>query len=223
MTGCNRLTAELCDFIRDAAFPCVGAKSALGRGQIVTVTARDIRCPRDDRKILDALHEFVAGYEREKKMFTSFAVLFEEPRDLDEAAFERCLWARLSALHRLDAEKFSWAEGVSDDPASEEFAFSLGAHAFFVVGLHPQASRAARRLPHAAMVFNLHEQFQDLRARGQYERIKETVLSRDLKAHGSINPMLAEHGTGSAARQYSGRKVEADWQCPFRRIHDEAH
>ena len=223
MTGRKRLTAELCEFIRNPEFPCVGAKSALGRKQIVTVTARDLRCPGDDEKILEALHAFAAGYEREKKMFTSFAVLFEGPCDLDEAEFERYLWERLSALHKLDAGKFSWAPGVSDDPASEDFAFSLAGHGFFVVGLHPQASRAARRLPHAAMVFNLHEQFQELRARGQYERIKDTVLDRDMKAHGSINPMLAEHGHGSAARQYSGRKVEADWQCPFRRIHDEAH
>jgi hypothetical protein len=223
MTGRESLTAELCDFIRKPEFPCVGAKSALGRNQIVTVTARDIGCPDDDRKILDALYDFIASYDSRKKMFTSFAVLFEGPVDLGEEAFERHLWARLSALHKLDAEKFSWAENVSNDPASGDFAFSLGAHAFFIVGLHPQASRDARRLPHPAMIFNLHEQFQDLRMRGQYQRIKETVLDRDLKAHGSINPMLAEHGAGSAARQYSGRKVEADWRCPFRSIHDEAH
>jgi FPC/CPF motif-containing protein YcgG len=32
---------------------------------------------------------------------------------------------------------------------------------------------------------------------------------------GSINPMLANHGSISSARQYSGRAVETDWVCPF--------
>jgi hypothetical protein len=34
---------------------------------------------------------------------------------------------------------------------------------------------------------------------------------------GTANPMLAQHGSVSAARQYSGRAVGADWQCPFSR------
>ena len=32
---------------------------------------------------------------------------------------------------------------------------------------------------------------------------------------GLVNPMLAEHGSLSAARQYSGRAVGEDWRCPF--------
>jgi FPC/CPF motif-containing protein YcgG len=34
---------------------------------------------------------------------------------------------------------------------------------------------------------------------------------------GTINPMLAQHGDASAARQYSGRRVEDGWVCPFSR------
>ena len=32
--------------------------------------------------------------------------------------------------------------------------------------------------------------------------------------------MLADFGTVSEARQYSGRTVSADWQCPF--LHKDA-
>lgn len=213
--GNESLCEEFRDFIRRTNFPCVGAKSALSRDQLALVTAADIRCAEDDRKILDTIHRFLRDHEAEPKIFTSFAVLFRGPCDLDEAAFETHLWARLSALHWLDAETFTWSDEVSADPDAPNFGFSLGGHAFFVVGLHPGSSRTARRLPHPAIVFNLHEQFQDLRARGQYGRIKETIIDRDVKLDGMPNPMIAEHGTVSEARQYSGRAVDDDWRCPF--------
>lgn len=220
MSGKTSLSVELFDFIRQPQFPCVGAKSALGREQIVSIEASDMRCPADDARIVAAIHEFVRSYESEKKMFTSFAVVFKEPLRLSESEFEEHLWARLRALHKLDAETFAWSEEVSRDPASPDFGFSMGGRAFFVVGLHPGASRAARQAPRPTIIFNLHEQFQDLRARGQYHRIKEVILDRDEKANGSINPMISEHGQESEARQYSGREVGEDWRCPFAGKHD---
>jgi FPC/CPF motif-containing protein YcgG len=92
---------------------------------------------------------------------------------------------------------------------------SFGGEAFFVVGLHPRASRPARRFDVPAMVFNLHNQFELLRAEGRYDKLRSSILERDLAIAGSANPMLAQHGTLSAARQYSGRAVEDGWQCPF--------
>jgi FPC/CPF motif-containing protein YcgG len=65
------------------------------------------------------------------------------------------------------------------------------------------------------MVFNLHDQFEQLRATGRYDRLRETISARDIALAGSANPMLAPHGAASAARQYSGRAVEAGWTCPF--------
>ena len=65
------------------------------------------------------------------------------------------------------------------------------------------------------MVFNLHDQFERLRAEGKYETMREKILVRDEQLAGSRNPMLARHGDASEARQYSGRAVEADWTAPF--------
>ena len=65
------------------------------------------------------------------------------------------------------------------------------------------------------MVFNLHDQFERLRAAGRYDKLRGAILSRDVALAGSVNPMLASHGTMSAARQYSGRAVEDGWRCPF--------
>ncbi|MCE9648705.1 MAG: YqcI/YcgG family protein [Parvibaculum sp.] len=220
MTGTERLRAELCDFISQPEFPCVGAKSALGREQIAVFAGGDIRCPSDDVALLEAIYGFLGDYETSKKMFTSFAAIFEGPDNLDEEQFEAHLWARLGALHKLDARRFDWSTEVNRDPAAPDFGFSLGGHAFFVVGLHPGASRTARQALRPTIIFNLHEQFQDLRARGQYHRIKETILERDEKLDGRINPMIAEHGQESEARQYSGREVGDDWRCPFAAAHD---
>ncbi len=67
------------------------------------------------------------------------------------------------------------------------------------------------------MVFNLHAQFETLREMGRYDRLRETVLERDLALNGSTNPMLARFGEISEARQYSGRVVDGQWKCPFSR------
>ena len=204
------------EFIRQPGFSCVGAKSALSRNQIRIVVARDIRSAWDDLRILPELHEFAAGYAHQPKLFQSFAVLFEGPDEITEDAFERHLWDRVQSL----SDKDRWLgqdhdARVSPDPASPHFSLSFGGEAFFVVGLHPGASRLARRFERPAMVFNLHDQFERLRADGLYPRLRDTILDRDLALNGSHNPMLAPFGENSAARQYSGRAVEDDWRCPF--------
>ena len=50
------------DFIRNPPFPCVGAKSALSRGRMQIVVARDITSGWDDMRIYPALLAFVAMY-----------------------------------------------------------------------------------------------------------------------------------------------------------------
>ena len=65
------------------------------------------------------------------------------------------------------------------------------------------------------MVFNLHDQFETLRAEGRYDKLSASILGRDLAVAGSVNPMLANHGSVSGARQYSGRVVETGWRCPY--------
>ena len=105
--------------------------------------------------------------------------------------------------------------GSKMPPTSPHFSLSFGGEAFFVVGLHPNASRPARRFERPALVFNLHDQFERLRDEGKYDKLRSSILDRDEALSGSINPMLARHGEMSEARQYSGRAVTDDWKCPF--------
>jgi hypothetical protein len=210
--------ASLVRHITETGFPCVGAKAAQARDQIFMLEAGDIRRADDDRHILDFVGRFAARYRAEPALFSSAAVLFLGPAHLSETQFEDALWTRLSSLHRLDAREHPWSDAVSSDPASPHFGFSLAGMAFYVVGLHPGASRSARRLPCPALVFNPHDQFTRLKEMGKYGGIREKILARDSALDGSPNPMLAEHGKVSEAPQYSGRRVEADWRCPFRAV-----
>ena len=73
------------------------------------------------------------------------------------------------------------------------------------------------------MVFNLHDQFEVLRAQQRYEKLRASIVARDVAVAGSPNPMLARHGEISEARQYSGRMVGPEWKCPFSRNSVEAN
>ena len=206
------------DFIRDPSFPCVGAKSALGKGQLTTYVARSIDSAWNDVDIQDQLMRFAWRYQENPTLFTSFAVIFEGPSDIDETRFERHLWERIQSLTAKDSWRGQTPDPrVSADPDDPHFSLSFGGEAFFVVGLHPKASRPARRFDYPTMIFNLHDQFEALRAQNRYEKLRGVILDRDLELAGSINPMLAQHGTISEARQYSGRKVSEGWSCPYHR------
>jgi FPC/CPF motif-containing protein YcgG len=202
--------------VRSSAFPCIGAKSALFRDQLNILIARDINSTWDDLRIYSMLLAFALAYKNDPRLFQSFAVVFTEGYVASEAEFERALWRRVQSLADQDAgQGHSYDERVSPDPGNPHFSLSFGGEAFFVVGLHPKASRAARRFERPTLVFNLHDQFERLRDDGRYETLRDKIIARDVALAGDINPMLARHGEKSEARQYSGRAVDDDWACPF--------
>jgi FPC/CPF motif-containing protein YcgG len=202
--------------VADRRFPCIGAKSALSHQDLHYVDGGDLRDPAGDAQVLAALHDFVAGAGADTgRVFVSLVALYPATPALDEAGFEAALWARLGALHALDRTQHGWDPSVSADPASPRFSMSFGGRGFYIVGLHPGASRPARRFGSAALVFNLHSQFEALRADGRYDKLREAIVDRDEAFCGSRNPMLALHGEASEARQYSGRLVGPEWRCPF--------
>ncbi len=212
------------NLVRSPEFPCVGAKSALNKSQMHFLIADDICSAWDDLRILPQITALVRHYREQPDLFQTLVVIFRRPEALTEQRFERAVWDRLQSL----SDKDEWLgesidPRVSTDPDDPHFAVSFGGEAFFVVGLHPNASRPARKFDHPVMVFNLHDQFERLRAEGRYDGLRSVILKRDEMLAGSVNPMLAEHGEKSAARQYSGRAVEENWVCPFSRKAGAAH
>jgi len=212
----QRLRNAFEDFVRDTSFPCVGAKSALAHGTLKTVVCWSIESGWDDVRIHRELLDWAFEYREDPSLFRSIAFIFARPGPISEERFETALWERLQSL----ADKDAWLAQpydtrVSGDPEDPHFSLSFGGEGFFVVGMHPNASRPARRFERPVLVFNLHDQFEQLRGQGKYETIRATILARDEKLAGSINPMLARHGDMSEAAQYSGRVVPDDWRCPF--------
>lgn len=208
---------ELLAAIADERFPCLGAKSAMARGLLKTLVCASLDRRSDDARVHSELLAWVEDYRRDPTGLRSLAVVFTGPKDLDEKQFEAVMWERLQSLADIDERRQQPHDrSVSLDPDDPHFSLSFGGAAFFVVGLHPSASRPARRMPRPTLVFNLHDQFERLRKEGRYERMRERILSRDEALAGSVNPMLARFGEESEARQYSGRQVGEDWRCPFR-------
>ena len=212
----DRLEGLLFDHVRSASFPCVGAKSALARGTLEVLACSSITSAWDDVRIHDSLLRWAQAYREKPGLFRSFAVIFDGPAELSEHQFEHALWKRVQSLSDKDVWRGQdYDARVSSDPSNPHFSLSFGGEAFFIVGLHPNSSRPARRFDRPTMVFNLHDQFETLRAEGKYENMREKILVRDEALAGSRNPMLSRHGEASEARQYSGRVIEEGWRCPF--------
>ena len=194
------LARRLAQFIEAADFPCVGAKAALNRDGMRFVVARDFRSAWDDLRILPALIDLSSRYRADPRLFQSLVVMFQTGAPDNEEAFERILWQRLGSLSDKDAWLGQSADSrVAHDPSDPHFAMSFGGEAFFVVGLHPQASRPARRFEYPAMVFNLHDQFERLREQGQYEKLRRR-LSAVLRTRWLGHPDVSR-GSISAASQ----------------------
>lgn len=202
-------------YVGRETFPCVGAKAAAAHDQLYFVHARDLRSEACDRMIATSLQAFAARAEPDA-LFVSLVVTFPDTGPCTELEFEAALWARLQSIHDIDALSHRWDGSVSDDARSATFSMSVGGKAFYVIGLHPGASRLARRFTCPALIFNLHSQFELLRADGRYEKLRQAIAERDIAFSGSRNTMLSAHGTSSEARQYSGRQVNDAWTCPFK-------
>jgi FPC/CPF motif-containing protein YcgG len=65
------------------------------------------------------------------------------------------------------------------------------------------------------LAFNPHAQFERLRETGMWGKIQEAVRHLDKELQGNINPVLADFGQDTEAKQYSGRLIESDWHPPF--------
>jgi FPC/CPF motif-containing protein YcgG len=203
-------------FVGDEAFPCVGAKSALNRNGYRFGAYESLLDPKTSEGLARDLVAFSNERDALVGDFSTFVSVFRDRDSIDsEAGFEAALWAQLQRLHDLDSEAYAWDPAVSSDPSDPHFSFSIGGTAYFVVGLHPLASRTARRFAWPALVFNPHEQFQRLRDSGYFERFRDRIRERDIALDGNLNPNVVDFGTLSETRQYSGRPVDADWKCPF--------
>lgn len=210
------------EFVKSDVFPCVGAKSALAHSDVTFFNGGDISNTKYDYQLYKALCSFGESLKKNGDAIQSFVVIYESLTHLSEKEFEVSMWNRLQALHNMDlAANQEWTTESDADPESAHFSMSVGGHAFFIVGMHPHASRDARRFDYPTLVFNSHEQFERLRESEKFEKMQNVIRNRDVALSGNINPMLSDYGEKSEAPQYSGRKVSPEWKCPLRVFNGE--
>lgn len=200
----NSFVARFKSFVAAPTFPCVGAKSAMNRGRMDFGLYGALSDEGDAAALCEQLADFSRRFPTPGTDPVSFVAMFRQPV-ANEDEFHRRLWSHLQAMHDIDAQQHRWDASVSPDVDDKQFSFSIAERAFFVVGLHPQSSRLARRAPFPCLVFNFHDQFEAMREDGRYARLQDAIRARDVALQGAINPVLARFGEASEAHQYSGR------------------
>ncbi|MEP6713532.1 MAG: guanitoxin biosynthesis heme-dependent pre-guanitoxin N-hydroxylase GntA [Ferruginibacter sp.] len=215
----NIIIKSFHSFLTSNTFPCVAAKDAVAKDNILIMTASHLACPADDKAILDFIYTFTQAYRKAGKGFHSAAIIFKEPGNINEIMFDTFMWQRLKALREIDKKNYNHDSRVADDPASPAYSFSLMEEAFFIVALHPGNSRPARRFKYPTLVFNPHAQFEEMKKSTGYEKMKTIVRRRDMAMSGSVNPMLTDFGEASEVYQYSGQVYDEKWECPLNKNH----
>ncbi|WP_413944377.1 guanitoxin biosynthesis heme-dependent pre-guanitoxin N-hydroxylase GntA [Bdellovibrio sp. HCB-162] len=208
---------DIRNLISQKNYPCVAAVQSLFRKEMLWDVYEDFGTGKNSRTLASNLISFKRKQLQDHLSFLSYFAVFPNDISRDEAEFEQGLFKELSAIWDHPDIAGEWDSQFSDDPDDKKFCFSLDGSAFFVVGLHPQSSRKARRLPYNALVFNLYSQFNELRAKGQFDSMAALIRERDLKFQGSINPMVETYDNTWEAIQYSGKNNPPDWKCPFRK------
>jgi uncharacterized protein len=191
-------------------YPCLGGTSAIRTGTYRLGLYARIGSADAVRDCTEDLHAFLADNAPDIHPIAVFIAVFDGPVFPGETGFERALWRQLQAMHRADAAAIGVLdpEPITVDEADAGFIF--GDRNFFVVGLHPAASRWARRFGWPTLVFNALTHDALLRSRGQYERMQGTIRRRDARLQGAVNPAVDL----PQVAQFAGRSVGNDWQCP---------
>jgi len=205
--------------IASEKYPCVGAKGAFNRGSYRFGVYNDMSEEGSTAGLCYDLYSFLAGHTDAANgingPFISFVATFVDTKIESEMDFHTRMWNQLQVMHEVDRRHHAWDPSVSSDIDSPYYAFSFASQAIFIVGLNPFSSRIARRFPWPAIVFNPHSQFRLMRRQNTFSAMKSTIRARDLALQGSLNPNLADYGTDSEAKQYSGVPANGHLMCPF--------
>lgn len=214
---CKFMRNEVLSFIKNKAFPCIMARAVATRGLISVVEINDVHDKHLITEILQRFYLFIDEYHLHPQRLSSFIVCFEMKCSFDK--FEKFFWKVLKLMDETDKKYFRHDPRVSGDPFSPDFSFSIKEEAFFILALHPESPRFARRFRFPAIVFNPHQQFENLRKNGVYTRVRNIIRSRDKMLQGFINPMVQDFGERSEVFQYTGKTYTDESTIPFLKGH----
>lgn len=209
------LISDFSEFVLQKGYPCVGAQAAVNGNTYATGVFDNMEDKDTPKYLAYGLIEYLNAMANAPSDFLTYIAIFPDSKFENELSFEMGLWKLLDRLQAEDRKHFEWNPAYSKNPADSSFTFSFGKQGFFIVGLHPNSSRKARRFKYPALAFNLQRQFDALREKRRFGVMSKAIRKREIRFQGSVNPMLADYGEGLQAPQYSGRQVPRDWKCPF--------
>lgn len=160
------------------------------------------------------LHFYLQEQKESDSTYLTFWAMFSGA-EYSEEDFEARMWRQLSLLTSIEDADQDWGTVAERDPAHPKFRFCLAGSEFFVVGLHPKASRLARQFPVPAMVFNVFSQFDKLKKLSQFDQMVTVNRKRDEQFQGTVNPMAAQYAEKWESIQFSGKQNPSHWRCPF--------
>lgn len=189
--------------IKGDLFACVGGKAVVGKKRYRINVYSDATNKKDIERLYKHLCEFADEVPVDSDNYlASYIAVFKDIDVNDEDEFNNLLWKILQSLNDIDT--IPWNKDVSSNICDANFSYSLGGTAFFVIGMHPKASRISRRFPYVTIVFNKRDSFAILRQKGLFENFQKLTRENDIRIQGTINSNLANFGDSSEALQYSG-------------------
>jgi FPC/CPF motif-containing protein YcgG len=206
--------SELTAHIRQDSFPCIMAKAVEKTGRISIFEIENLSAPASVAKFHDEIGQFIDRFRIENKL-SSFILSCDKSFYASFEKFENDFWIFLKNLRAYDRNLYPHDPRVSEDPADKEFSFSIKSEAFFILLLHPDSPRWARRFPGPAIVFNAHVQFEKLRIQGVFDKVRTLIRTRDKLLQGTANPMLSDYGEKSEVFQYVGRNYSSNEEIPL--------
>ncbi|MFE0154546.1 guanitoxin biosynthesis heme-dependent pre-guanitoxin N-hydroxylase GntA [Nonomuraea sp. NPDC059007] len=193
------------------AYTCVGGASAVRQARYRFGVFPELASPEGVGECAASLRAFLEEFPEKENPVAVFVAVFRGPVIDGEDAFERLLWQHLQGLHDGDTQP-PWWDPDDRDAWDDELGFVFSGRNFFVVGLHPAASRHSRVFAWPTLVFNTLSHMRPLEQAGQFQRMQSKIRVRDERLQGSPSPTL----TLRQVAQFSGRSVGPDWEFPLR-------
>lgn len=206
------------DLIKSPSFPCTMAKTLAAKNRIefksYDLKSFNVHTLRNDLNTFRTQPDLTDDY------YKSFVAEFSDSSGqvLSFSEFEERFWDMLSKLRSIELESGHYDQTVSSDPEHKKFGFSINGSSYFLILLHPDNPRMSRRSAKPALVFNLHVQFEQLRAEGLFDKFVKIIRGRDQKLQGDENPMMKNFGNSPEWLQYTGREMSEGSKCPFARF-----
>lgn len=209
------MRSEVLNFIQSPSFPCIMAKAVAQKGHLEVHETTFLSSPESIKKIQNKLYQFIDIFRQNPERLSSF-ILVVHDECLDQfSQFEKKFFHFLKQLHHEDKILYPHDPLVSSNVNDNKFSYSIKSEAFFLVALHPHSPRWSRRFKYPAIVFNPHIQFEKMRKKKIFDKIKNIIRAKDKILQGTINPMLNDFGERSEVFQYIGRAYHPQDKVPL--------